>query len=59
MLPLSRFVRACVPLLFVPFVATGAVILSVDVNDASDDPNDPAPGFVDYILADNTLSVGP
>ena len=59
MSPCFRFVRACAPFFCVPLVAAGAVVLSVDVNDALDNPTDTPAGFVDYILSDNTLSVGP
>ncbi len=37
----------------------GAVVLSVDINDATDTPSDTAPGFVAYTLANDTLAVPP
>jgi hypothetical protein len=39
-------------------VALGSVILRVDVNDGMDSPEDTAPGFTAYTLADSTLVVG-
>ena len=41
-----------------PLLCRAAVVLSVDVNDAIDNPTDTAPGFADYELSDNTLFVG-
>ena len=58
MLPLFRFICLSALLLSVTVKAMGAVVLSVDINDALDNPNDTAPGFADYVLADNTLTVG-
>src|SRR4051812_32140507 len=41
------------------FCAQGAVVFSVDVNDAVDNPTDPAALFSPYVLSDNPLSVPP
>ena len=34
------------------------VVLSIDLNDALDNSNDTAPGFIDYALSDDTLNIG-
>lgn len=39
--------------------ARGAVVLSVDLNDALDTPDDTAPGFTGYVLPAETLTVPP
>src|SRR5678815_2127080 len=58
MLPLFRLACPSALLLFVTVEAMCAVVLSVDINDALDNPADTAPAFLDYVLADNTLTVG-
>ncbi len=35
-----------------------AIVVSVDVNDALDNPTDTAPGFTPYTLSDDTLNLG-
>lgn len=51
--------RFLLPSLLSISTACAGVVLSVDVNDATDTPTDTAPGFSDYELSENTLSVPP
>src|SRR5438128_1403171 len=50
---LSIFLLACA------ITARGAVVLSVDLNDAIDTPGDTASGFTGYTLPMETLTVSP
>ena len=53
---ISRTIAAIAYLL--PVLCHAAVMLSVDVNDAVDNPADTAPGFAGYLLSGNTLALG-
>jgi hypothetical protein len=54
-LPLHLIALVCLWLTSI----SGAAVLSIDVNDATDSPTDTAPGFSDYELLDDTLNLPP
>ncbi len=58
MLPSCRTLL-CILLLACGLAARGAVVLSVDLNDALDNPGDTPSGFVGYVLPAETLTISP